>query len=123
MERELWTVLYRRACELDDLWKSGAYSRYDASAIVGVYLWAVIWDRPTVWACDPRNWGALTPPQPLPPQWTVSRRMRSARVAELWRRIEKEVQDACSAAVVWIRMVDGKPLTVSIHSKDREGRF
>lgn len=123
MERELWTVLYRRACELDDLWKSGAYSPYDASAIVGVYLWAVIWDRPTVWACDPRNWGALTPPQPLPPQWTVSRRMRSARVAELWRRIEKEVQDACSAAVVWIMMVDGKPLTVSVHSKDREARW
>lgn len=59
MERELWTVLYRRACELDDLWKSGAYSPYDASTIVGVYLWAVIWDRPTVWACDPGNWGTL----------------------------------------------------------------
>lgn len=112
--------MYRRAQEFDDLWKSGAYSPYDASVIVGVYLWAVISDRPTSWACDANYWGRLTPPEPLPRQWIMSRRLRSTRVQQLWQRI---VQAVCSAAIVWLLVVDGKPLTVGSYSKDREARW
>ena len=61
MERELWKSLYGLVCTLDNSWKQGRYLAYDASTIVGVYLWAVINDRPTNWACDPTNWvGLLT---------------------------------------------------------------
>ena len=71
MERELWKSLYQLACKLDNSWKQGRHLRYDAAAIVGVYLWAVLHDRPTSWACDAKNWAGVTPPDPLPSQPSV----------------------------------------------------
>jgi hypothetical protein len=123
MERELWKSLYQLACELDNSWKQGRHLKYDAAVIVGVYLWAVIHDRPTSWACDPENWAGVTPPDPLPPQPRMSVRMRSKNVQALWQAIDREMVSACQAAVVWLMMIDGKPLPVGAYSKDRDARL
>ena len=44
MERERWLQLYRLACELCRSWGWGY--RFSTACIVGVFLWAVIHDRP-----------------------------------------------------------------------------
>lgn len=116
MERELWLSLYALAyrCEPSD-WRG----LYRPSWIVGVFLWAVIHDRPVVWACEAMNWPE--PPQwPLPSQSTMSRRLRSPVV--------KHLLDAMVAALrepetSWIKMVDAKPLPVGGHSKDPDAKW
>jgi hypothetical protein len=123
MERELWKSLYQLACKLDNSWKQGRHLTYDAAVIVGVYLWAVIHDRPTSWACDSKNWVGVTPPNPLPPQPRMSVRLRSKNVQALWEAIDREMVAACQAAAVWLLMIDTKPLTVGAYSKDRDARL
>lgn len=49
MERELWTALCAVALQLDN---RESRSRYTDQLICAVYWWAVIHDRPVVWACD-----------------------------------------------------------------------
>ena len=87
MERELWKQLYAMVVRLDNLWTNGLYRHAE---ILVVYLWAVIHDRPTSWACDPRNWEAA-PPVRLPPQSTMSRRLRSRGTKELLDLVESEL--------------------------------
>jgi Transposase DDE domain len=122
MERELWKSLYQLARRLDNSWKQGRHLRYDAAVIVAVYLWAVIHDRPTSWACDPKNWVGVTPPDPLPPQPRMSVRLRSKNVQALWEAIDREMVAACQAAVGWLMVIDSKPLPVGPYSKDRNAR-
>ncbi len=84
MERELWKQLYAMVVRLDNLWTNGLYRHAE---ILVVYLWAVIHDRPTSWACDPRNWEAA-PPVWLPSQPTMSLRLRSLSVQQLLDRVD-----------------------------------
>src|SRR5829696_10150878 len=74
MERELWDQLYSIVVRLDKFYTKGFFR---AAEIVMVFLWAVIHDRPTSWACERRNW-VVTPPSGLPSQSTMSRRLRTA---------------------------------------------
>jgi len=53
MERELWRILYRAAQELDNPW--GGW-RYCTADVLAVYFWAVVHDRPTSWAAQPKQW-------------------------------------------------------------------
>ena len=53
MERELWRILYRLARELDKPWGEWRYATAD---VIAAYFWAVVHDRPTRWAVDPRHW-------------------------------------------------------------------
>ena len=120
MERELWKVLYLLARKLDTPWGNW---RYSTSEVFAVYLWAVVHDRPTSWACDPGNWAGVTPPDPLPPQPRMSVRLRSESVQALWEAIDREMVAACQAAAVWLMIIDAKPLPVGAYSKDRDARL
>jgi hypothetical protein len=116
MERELWTALYALARQLERRDERGVYP---VASIVGVWLWAVIHDRPVCWACLPSNW----PQQPfrtLPSQPTVSRRMRSAAVRELLQRMMMALREP---QVDWVKIVDAKPLPVGGCSKDPDARW
>ena len=116
MERELWLQLYAIAVRLDNVWTSGFYR---ASEIVAVYLWAVIHDRPTCWACQRRNWHGWGP-RVLPSQSTMSRRLRSGSVQELLLKIEQELGG--DPRQWWVQRMDSKPLPVGPHSKDRDAK-
>jgi hypothetical protein len=117
MERELWTKLYMSLVALDKpAWQYPG--RYPPSLILAVYWWAVLHDRPTSWACVAANWNPLVKPERIPSQSVMSRRLRQPRTQAL---------AACLLA--WLcrtqapsryKMIDGKPLTVSRYSKDRE---
>lgn len=117
MERELWLLLYRMVIVLDKpAWQYRG--RYPCSLIVAVYLWAVLHDRPTCWACAARNWDPLIRPRPLPSQSVLSRRLRHAQTQALRKELlarlcRNNVPNCC-------KVIDGKPLTVSRYSKDRD---
>lgn len=117
MERELWKQLYVMVVRLDNLWTNGLYRHAE---ILVVYLWAVIHDRPTSWACDPRNWEAA-PPVRLPPQSTMSRRLRSRGTKELLDRVESELGG--DPTQWWVQRIDSKPLPIGPHSKDTDAKW
>ena len=81
MERPLWKELYRVVASVP--YSESRRRRFGDRAILLVYFWAVIYDRPTVWACSPENWPDDLRPDPLPLQPTMSRRLRSSGVMAL----------------------------------------
>lgn len=118
MERELWEQLYAIAVPLDRFWTNGFYRTWE---IVVVYLWAVVHDRPTSWACESRNWGSAQPRHGLPSQSTMSRRMRTAAVEQLLAAVEAELGG--DSRRWWLQRVDSKPLPVGMHSRDPDARY
>lgn len=86
-----------------------------------VYLWAVLHDRPTSWACEARNWPTDLWPGKLPSQATMSRRLPTTEVQLLLARMER--RDAPLARSGFVLLIDGKPLKVGSHSKDTDARW
>ena len=82
MERELWKLLYWMAVKLDNPWGGWKYS---TAEIVGVYLWSVVNDRPMDWSVDQANWPPDLGLRRLPPQSTLSRRMKHSFSQSLYR--------------------------------------
>ena len=123
MERERWLQLYRLACELSRSWGWGY--RFSTACIVGVFLWAVIHDRPVSWACDARHWPADLPLGRLPSQSTMSRRLRSKPVQQLLNLLENTLKTAtCEVEEeMATKAIDAKPLPVGGNSKDPEARW
>jgi hypothetical protein len=123
MERERWLVLYSLATHLSRNWGYG--SRYDTACIVGIFLWAVIHDRPLCWACDKRNWPSDLKIGRLPAQSTLSRRLRSSAVRRLLQEMQRALREITTIASEegGTHIIDGKPLLVGGYSKDREARF
>jgi hypothetical protein len=100
----------------------GSWSSFFDYEIVGVYLWAVLHERPVSWACDPKNWPpGLWQREKLPSQSTVSRRLQTTEVHRVLDLMEGRLVALDGGA--WVRMIDGKPLVVSPHSKDREATW
>jgi hypothetical protein len=121
MERELWPVLYRLVREA----ATGVYRRgvvYQPWALVLVFLWAALHDRPVSWACDRANWRAtrLRPPA-IPSASTLSRRVGSVGVGLAWRAVGERVRATGDPAL--IAVVDGKPLPVGGDSHDPAAAF
>lgn len=88
---------------------------------MAVYLWAVIHDRPTSWACDPANWPRDLRAGELPSQATMSRRLHTAEVQRLLSDVERRL--AARDGGGWVLLVDGKPLTVGPYSQDPEAAW
>lgn len=124
MERERWLVLYARARKLSYSWGFG--QRYSTACIVGVFLWAVVHDRPVSWACKSAHWPVDLNFGSLPSQSTVSRRLRSEPVIKLLNLLEKSFADeasACDKAKPQIQVIDAKPLPIGGYSKDPNARW
>ncbi len=116
MERELWKQLYILVMRLDKGWSNAIYRDSD---VLVVYLWAVVHDRPTSWACNLRNWDDQLPR--LPSQPTMSRRLRRPGVQQLLSAVEAEL--AGDPRRWWVQRIDGKPLPVGTHTKDRSAKL
>jgi hypothetical protein len=117
MERELWEPLCRLAAML---YNRQGHSYYGDDVIVAVYWWAVVHDRPVSWACRAAHWPPDLASQALPSQPTVSRRLRSRSVELLVHSVERTLVTLSGAAGCWVRMIDGKPLSVGGPSKDAD---
>jgi hypothetical protein len=119
MEGQLWKRLYRVAAAAGK-WHSYKGKRFGDTWIAVVYLWAVLHDRPTVWACDADNWPAEMRWHPLPSQSTMSRRLRTVGVLSLLARCEAQLRDLLPRGPS--KWLDAKPLPVGGASKDRDAR-
>lgn len=92
--------------------------------IAAVYYWSVIHDRPQGWATILGNWPIhLRRRRVLPSQATLSRRIRTPRLLELLARIEAEAFGLDTKPRPLVHYLDGKPLTISPISKDRQAGF
>jgi len=94
---------------------------YTDGAILAVFYWAVINDRPVSWACSSEHWPRGLWRGPLPSQSCVSRRLRTEPLRRLKARLERRVLRRDAQSVV--AFVDGKPLLVGPHSHDRDARW
>jgi Transposase DDE domain len=116
MERERWIRLYELARQLSRGWREGC--RYSPATIVGVFLWAVVHDRPASWACQLANWPAELVGRGLPSQSTMSRRLKSESVRRLLELLETQFK--AELPQDGLKFIDAKPLVVSGVSKDPE---
>jgi hypothetical protein len=123
MERERWMGLYQLACELSRSWGFG--HRYSVACIVGVYLWAVLHDRPVRWSCQAANWPDEFRFRRLPSQSTMSRRLRTTAVQELLKLMENALKIATSPPPEPepVQIIDAKPLPIGSYSKDPDARW
>lgn len=117
MERELFSELARRMACLAD--SSAAKMQFTDAQIVMVYLWAVGHDRPVSWACRAASWPLWHRRRALPSEPTMSRRLRTASVQALLDQVERDTQPAPAGSTL---LIDGKPLPVGAHTKDRQAR-
>ena len=117
MEDELWKGIYRLAKRIGK-GKGVIRGTHSDVAIVVVYFWAVVHDRPSKWACDKKNWHNRGPRGKLPSESTLSRRLRTEAVLQLVQVIEKELINRNQPSI--FRMIDAKPLPVSGHSEDSD---
>jgi hypothetical protein len=120
MELVRWMELYRLATELGKKFRGGV--RYSSAAIVCVFLWAAIHDRPVSWACEQKNWpNDFDFARKLPSQSAMSRRLRSKAVKELLDAMEQTLRERGEQH--WIKSIDSKPLVVGPYSKDSDAKW
>jgi hypothetical protein len=120
MERELWKALYALAVRLDKPWGSW---RYSTAEVLAIYFWAVVHDRPTSWAADPDEWPEDLRPVWLPPQSTLSRRLRQTEAVELMTTVEQHLTALFGLGQWLVHVIDGKALAVSAVSKDPDAGY
>lgn len=121
MEDELWRELYRIVRQLSQgARRKGA--KYSAADVLLVYLFGVLHDRSTNWACQRRHWPIwLRGRRKIPSPSTMSRRLKDADVQGLFREVEQAVlRQGSPSARLWI---DGKPLVIGNSSQDREAGY
>lgn len=119
MEREHWIDLVRiveltvrQACPVRN-----PRHTFTWSEILLVHFWCVQHNRPAEWACDQRHWPADLRPAQLPTPSTLCRRKQQALFNDLLARIARHQQRGRPRGLLW--QIDGKPLPVSRHSRDR----
>lgn len=119
MEGQLWRRLYAVVTELG---KGHCYKgkRFSDGWVVLTFLWAVLHDRPTRWACGRDNWPQAQWWRVIPSQSTMSRRLRTVGVLSLLARAEAALRDLFPRGLS--KWLDAKPLPVGGASKDRDAR-
>ena len=123
MEGELWGRVYRLI--LEEASKRGRRKRvmYSDGWVLAVFFWAAVHDRPVCWACDPSNWPERQRCRELPSDSTKSDRLRTVSVLSLLAAVLQRLAALAPPAASLVRAVDGKPLPVGGHSKDRDARW
>jgi hypothetical protein len=118
MERQLLEALYQWLFSLELPRRRGVV--FSDRWIVLTFLWAVLCDRPTSWACEAENWPAsfawFTPPD----DGTMSRRLKTASVLAILRELLRLLNPKPPPGTN--HWVDGKPLPVGGSSKDPDAR-
>lgn len=118
MERERWEKVYQLLRARDTHAFRGVYQ---AAAVLAVFFWSVIHDRPVSWACQRANWDRL--PFRLPSQPTMSRRLRQPDVQDLLARVERIPEVTGPSEPTCVKSIDGKPLAVGGCSHDPDARW
>jgi hypothetical protein len=120
MEHQLWKAIVAVLAMLDKPRNAVAFDFSDED-IVRIFYWAVIHDRPVSWAVQRRNWPIHLRKKPLPSNTTMSRRLRTESVRALLNALEQRVVAPQQLGLFW--MIDGKPLSISGCSKDKQAGY
>lgn len=121
MEHQLWVQIVAILREISKR-RPQPRKRFSDQRIVEVFYWAVLHDRPISWAVQKQNWPIWLRRQPLPANCTMSRRLVTKEVRALLGELETRVaRKPNGGGLVWL--IDGKPLTISGVSKDRQAGY
>lgn len=121
MEHQLWKEIVALLAKLDKR-PPKASEAFSDRQIVQTYYWAVIHDRPVLWACQRAHWPLHERKSRKPSPATMSRRLRSQRVKRLLEALEAKVlRPQADPPLLWI--IDGKPLVIGGCSKDRQAGY
>ncbi len=120
MERSIFLHIRRTLRTLGKRRINRRFTFTDA-AILEVYLFAALCERPVSWACDPQHWPRGFRRGPLPSASAVSRRMRTPSVDRLLERLRRKLESHDGHQVVAI--VDGKALPIGPHSHDKQSGY
>ena len=121
MERQLWKTIVQLIQEINKQ-KGSPRCQFSSVAILKVWFWAVIHDRPVSWACQRCNWSIWDRRMKLPSNATMSRRLRSKTVVGLLAEVEKRLL-RCNQNGTIFWSIDGKPLSISGCSKDPHANY
>ena len=114
--REIVAVLLRIG-----KWRRRRNEVFTDEEILQTWFWAVVHDRPVSWATQRWNWPLHERKRARPSDSTMSRRLRSDSVRRMLDQIEAAVLRPQQLGLLW--MIDGKPLTISGCSKDRQAGY
>jgi hypothetical protein len=125
MEAKLYRALYRLVYATAHTPRRPR-EQYEDRWVVMVYLWSVLHDRRTSWACKETNWPADLD-RPLISQSRLSRRLRTVGVIQLIERLLSAASELVGNADTGgtpplLKQIDSKPLTVGAYSKDIDAR-
>ena len=121
MERQLWKAIVQLIEEVSKQ-KQGFRCQYSTVAILKVWFWAVLHDRPVCWACQRCNWSIWERRIKLPSNATMSRRLRSCDVKDVLAEVENRLlRQETNGTIFWA--IDGKPLVISGCSKDPHAAY
>jgi hypothetical protein len=95
---------------------------YTDATVVEVYLWAVLNDRPTFWACDPGHWAGVAPPPGFPSPSQMSRRLRTPTVRRLIDRVEAYLLRRNKTSTLACA-IDGHAMEIAPHSADKQAGY
>jgi len=120
VDRETWAAVMaavKRAAKA--VKRVGRKCVYGDWLIAAMYLWSVWHDRPLCWACErSSHYNTLFRPRRLPSVSQFTRRVKSDAVRRILQRVHDEL--AAVSLATPLSCLDGKPLTVSPVSKDRD---
>jgi hypothetical protein len=122
MGRELWSEVSAIIGQIDRKFLDNPRYTHATACIVRCHFWSVLNNAATYWACDRRNWAGVKAPDPLPDQSTLSRRLRSTLFRQFMQLLESRLAYLPDAGTIF-KSLDGKPLPVAMHSKDRDATF
>jgi hypothetical protein len=120
MEHQLWKAIVAVLATFDKPRNSPSFEFSD-EVIVKVFYWAVVHDRPISWAVKRIHWPIHLRKRSLPSSTTMSRRLRTASVRTLLTAMEQRVVAPQQPGLFW--MIDGKPLSISGCSKDKQAGY
>ena len=90
--------------------------------ILWIYIWAVLNDRPVSWASNKSNWPYYWRKKlRFPDNSTISRRMKTRSVQELFENLENDCKQMLPPSVC--RFIDAKPLPIGGCSKDVQAGY
>lgn len=118
MERDIWRIVVAALKRLPPTCKPKQL--YTTAEVLAVLLWAALYDRSILWACRRRSWPVQAWRRRLPDQSTMSRRLRDPALLEHLTRVLDIIQRAFDDGDNSLLRIDGKPLSVSVFSDDRD---
>lgn len=120
MDGELFKRLYKAAGGVASK-AVGRRCTFSDFEVLLTFVLAAVANKPLSWACRRSNWPLWCWRVNVPTPSTMSRRARTKHFGLLLVRLNESLKAALPGSA--LKFLDGKPLVVAGHSKDRDARW